>query len=58
VQIGDADGLKQMNKLLNGIFALSTGVPGQGIFGVVIALIILIYLFADRNVRAAFRTGI
>ncbi|HVB25168.1 MAG TPA: hypothetical protein VNG51_24740 [Ktedonobacteraceae bacterium] len=47
-----------MNKLLNGIFALSTGVPGQGIFGVVIALIILIYLFADRNVRAAFRTGI
>ncbi|HLX40778.1 MAG TPA: DUF2127 domain-containing protein [Ktedonobacteraceae bacterium] len=44
--------------LLNAIFALSTGVPGQGIFGMVIALIILIYLFADPNVRAAFRTGI
>jgi uncharacterized membrane protein (DUF2068 family) len=42
--------------LLNGIFALSQHSTGTGLLNIVIALIILIYLFADRNVRAAFRT--
>jgi uncharacterized membrane protein (DUF2068 family) len=42
--------------LLNGIFAFTGGNTPGGIFGVVIALIILIYLFADAHVRTAFRT--
>ena len=42
--------------LLDGIFALVRGTAGPGIVTIVIALIVLIYLFADRNVRAAFRT--
>ena len=42
--------------LINGIFALSQHNTSTGLLNIVIALIILIYLFADRNVRAAFRT--
>ena len=42
--------------LLNGIFTLTQGNAASGIIGIVIALIVLVYLFADRNVRAAFRT--
>ena len=42
--------------LLNGIFAFTQHNTGAGIGAIVIALIVLIYLFADRNVRAAFRT--
>lgn len=42
--------------LINAIFALVQGGIATGIIGIVIALIILIYLFADANVRAAFRT--
>lgn len=42
--------------LLDGIFALGQSGFFSGIVNVVLALIILIYLFADRNVRAAFRT--
>jgi uncharacterized membrane protein (DUF2068 family) len=42
--------------LLNGIFAFTQHNTGTGIGAIVIALIVLIYLFADRNVRAAFRT--
>ena len=42
--------------LLDGIYALVRGTSGPGIVTIVIALIVLIYLFADRNVRAAFRT--
>ena len=42
--------------LIEGIFTLTQGSAASGIIGIVIALIVLIYLFADRNVRAAFRT--
>jgi len=42
--------------VLNGIFAITGNNTAGGIGGIVIALIILIYLFADRNVREAFRT--
>ena len=42
--------------LLNGIFAFTQGNTTAGIVAIVIALVVLIYLFADRNVRAAFRT--
>lgn len=42
--------------LLNGLFAFSQRIIPGGVIDVVIALIVLIYLFADRNVRAAFRT--
>ena len=42
--------------LLNGLLALSQGGGGDGIVGIIIALVVLIYLFADPNVRAAFRT--
>lgn len=42
--------------ILNGIFAFAGRNTSGGIIGIVIALIILIYLFADPNVRAAFRT--
>ncbi len=43
--------------LLNGIYAFITHTPGPGIGTIIIAIIVLIYMFADRNVRAAFRTG-
>lgn len=42
--------------LLNGMFALTQGAVATGVVAIVIALIILIYLFADTNVRLAFRT--
>ena len=42
--------------LLDGIFALGQSGFFSGIVNVVLAIVILIYLFADRNVRAAFRT--
>jgi uncharacterized membrane protein HdeD (DUF308 family) len=42
--------------ILNGIFAFSRNVLSTGIVAIVIAVIILIYMFADRHVRAAFRT--
>ena len=42
--------------LINGIVAWVAHYPGPGVLGIVISLIILIYMFADRNVRAAFRT--
>lgn len=42
--------------LVNGVFALTQGSAGGGIVGIVVALVVLIYLFADPNVRAAFRT--
>jgi uncharacterized membrane protein (DUF2068 family) len=42
--------------ILNGIFAFTGRSAAGGIVDVVIALIILIYLFADRNVRLAFHT--
>ena len=42
--------------VLNGIFAFTGGNTPHGITGIIIALIILIYLFADRNVRTAFNT--
>src|SRR2546425_5818390 len=46
----------QVLALINGIFTLTQGNAASGIVAIVIALIVLIYLFADRNVRAAFRT--
>lgn len=42
--------------LINGIVAFTSSNGTVGILSIVIALIVLIYLFADRNVRAAFRT--
>lgn len=42
--------------LLNGIFALAQRNISGGVIDIVLALIILIYLFADPNVRTAFRT--
>ncbi len=42
--------------LLNGIFAFTQHSTGPGIVAIVVAIIILVYMFADRNVRAAFRT--
>ncbi|HEY0755244.1 MAG TPA: DUF2127 domain-containing protein [Ktedonobacteraceae bacterium] len=42
--------------LLNGIFTFTQGRATNAIIGIVIPLVILIYMFADRNVRAAFRT--
>lgn len=42
--------------VLNSLFAFSQQMIPGGVVDLVIALIVLIYLFADRNVRAAFRT--
>ena len=42
--------------IINGIFGLGRGVPSTGILSLIFAIVVLIYLFADRNVRAAFRT--
>src|SRR5579883_1042277 len=40
--------------LINGIFGLTSGGGVSAILSIVIPLVILIYLFADPNVRAAF----
>ena len=42
--------------IINGIFGIGQGVPATGIVSLILAVIVLIYMFADRNVRAAFRT--
>src|SRR5437899_1784017 len=42
--------------VLNSLFAFSQRMIPGGVVDLVIALIVLIYLFADRNVRTAFRT--
>jgi uncharacterized membrane protein (DUF2068 family) len=42
--------------LLGGIFSLTAGNMSIGVVDIVVALAILIYLFADPNVRTAFRT--
>jgi hypothetical protein len=42
--------------VINGIVAWVGHNPGPGVVSIVISLIILGYMFADRNVRAAFRT--
>jgi hypothetical protein len=42
--------------LINGIIAFTQRNVATGILYIVLSLVILIYLFADRNVRAAFRT--
>ena len=42
--------------IINGIFGLGRGVPSTGILSLIFAIVVLIYMFADRNVRAAFRT--
>src|SRR5579863_495518 len=42
--------------LVNGIFLFTQGNTSNGVIAIVIAAIILIYLFVDPNVRAAFRT--
>ncbi|GCE07067.1 DUF2127 domain-containing protein [Dictyobacter aurantiacus] len=43
--------------LISGIISLVTGnVSAAAVIQTIIALAVLIYLFADRNVRAAFRT--
>lgn len=42
--------------LLNSIFALTQRDTGSGVISLIIALVILVYLFADPNVRTAFRT--
>lgn len=42
--------------LLNGILGLGMHSFATGIFSLIFAIVVLIYMFADRNVRAAFRT--
>ena len=42
--------------LINGILGFVGGRPAVGWLSIILPIIILIYLFADRNVRAAFRT--
>ena len=42
--------------LITGIVALFARSAGPGIVDILIALIVLIYMFADSNVRAAFET--
>jgi uncharacterized membrane protein (DUF2068 family) len=42
--------------IINGIFGIGGGVPATGIVSLILAIVVLIYMFADRNVRAAFRT--
>lgn len=43
--------------LISAVVILATGVAtASTIIAFVLALVVLIYLFADRNVRAAFRT--
>ena len=42
--------------IINGIFGIGGGVPATGWVSLILAVIVLVYMFADRNVRAAFRT--
>ena len=42
--------------LIDGIFGLGQGQQAHGILSLIFAVVVLIYMFADRNVRAAFRT--
>lgn len=44
--------------VLSGLYSLFAVHNGQtsGFFNLIVGLVILIYMFADRNVRAAFRT--
>ena len=42
--------------LINGIFGLGLGRQANGILSIIFAVVVLIYMFADRNVRQAFRT--
>jgi uncharacterized membrane protein (DUF2068 family) len=42
--------------LINGIFGLVTGRATTGILSLIFAVVVLVYMFADRNVRVAFRT--
>jgi len=42
--------------LINGIFGLGLGRQTNGIVSIIFAVVVLIYMFADRNVRQAFRT--
>ena len=42
--------------LISGIFGLTTGRAGNGILSLIFAVVVLVYMFADRNVREAFRT--
>jgi hypothetical protein len=42
--------------LINGIFGLGLGRATNGILSIIFAVVVLIYMFADRNVRRAFRT--
>jgi uncharacterized membrane protein (DUF2068 family) len=41
--------------IINGIFGLSQNLA-HGILSLIFAIVVLIYMFADRNVRTAFRT--
>jgi lysylphosphatidylglycerol synthetase-like protein (DUF2156 family) len=41
--------------IINSIIGLGHGVPATGWVSLILAVIVLIYMFADRNVRAAFR---
>ena len=42
--------------LINGIVGLGQGIPASGIISLIFAVVVLVYMFADTNVRAAFRT--
>ncbi len=42
--------------LINGIMGFVGNRPAVGVLSIVLPVILLIYLFADRNVRAAFST--
>jgi uncharacterized membrane protein (DUF2068 family) len=42
--------------IINGIFGIGGGVPATGWVSLILAVIVLVYMFVDRNVRAAFRT--
>jgi hypothetical protein len=42
--------------LINGIFGLGLGRATSGILSIIFAVVVLVYMFADRNVRQAFRT--
>ena len=42
--------------IINSIIGLGHGVPATGWVSLILAVIVLVYMFAERNVRAAFRT--